>query len=850
MTGALEFRAWWLGAALAVATAAGCSIDTEALGGGGDGGRVDAGDAGVRPDGDLDGFVPPVDAGPLCEELGGPRVVRVLDADDFGDTGAERDGVEVERPGQLALELSPYRYGGLLVEGYTGALLGTDPDFADVAGETPTGLAILERIEQGWSGTESMPGLLLEGADEYTALASGEIFLGSGSHSLRLEVDDNAIVEIGGIAGGGTAIAGLGSPGTSSFTVADAGWYPIRLAWDDTGEGSSILLELTLPDDSTEIVGAARLRTDLSDVPGRELFGWDSRDPDDTPDGERIDQDDTAEDFTTVAFPQGVGIADSSDFTARWVGRHPLDLGGSLVASGDDHYELWLDGVFLGQASDGTYSQLVPRGTYDVILELDQGGGGRDISLLYDGAPFQPEQLRPRTRFGGVPFAAGSNVETNVDGGNTHSVTLDVVAPDVPLAAIEVSVVATSPEPGTVDVVITAPSSESFTFALDSHTRSGLLNNRRVFRVVIDPDDVVDASGGWTVMLDNGGTMRTVWDRAGVLVHARGETEPYATTGTFTSAVLELEAETVLTRLQSVVDAPADTSVGLEVRAARVEAELATAPWTAVEADSDLSGSLRGSFAQVRVTLEGPGHDTPRVMDLRLVGEPCLACEGCPLALEGLVARYTFEEGEGRRVRDLSGFEYPQDLFVGDLDQVTWTAEGLTIDGATIVSSVFPAQKLVDACAAGSELTVEAWIRPANTSQGGPARIVTLSVDNNTRNFTFGQDGADYILRLRSTETDGNGLPVIEVSGVDTTWQHVVWAKDSSDMLRMWIDGVHQVTMERAGDFSGWDPMVLALANEVEAARPWLGGFRQVAVYCRALTPTEVNAHFDAGMDP
>ncbi|MGD9311244.1 MAG: hypothetical protein PVG51_19040, partial [Desulfosarcina sp.] len=53
--------------------------------------------------------------------------------------------------------------------------------------------------------------------------------------------------------------------------------------------------------------------------------------------------------------------------------------------------------------------------------------------------------------------------------------------------------------------------------------------------------------------------------------------------------------------------------------------------------------------------------------------------------------------------------------------------------------------------------SLEVWLLPANNIQGGPARIVSYSLNPNYRNFTLGQDGSDLIMRLRTNNTNLNG---------------------------------------------------------------------------------------------
>jgi hypothetical protein len=112
---------------------------------------------------------------------------------------------------------------------------------------------------------------------------------------------------------------------------------------------------------------------------------------------------------------------------------------------------------------------------------------------------------------------------------------------------------------------------------------------------------------------------------------------------------------------------------------------------------------------------------------------------------------YTFEEGSGTTVRDVSGSRYaaephyrqwcrsdlerirqPDDQ-VPDHDCLQWTGH-----------------QAVSVLKASNALTLEAWFKPANTTQAGPARIVSLSQDLNLRNLTLGQES----VQLRHASAD------------------------------------------------------------------------------------------------
>ncbi len=126
----------------------------------------------------------------------------------------------------------------------------------------------------------------------------------------------------------------------------------------------------------------------------------------------------------------------------------------------------------------------------------------------------------------------------------------------------------------------------------------------------------------------------------------------------------------------------------------------------------------------------------------------------------GAVVAYDFSEGEGDVVRDVSQNGVPLDLHVADPDAVVWLPDGgLRITQSTLIASEGPATKLIDAVGATGEMSLQVWITPANTTQAGPARIVTLSHDTGQRNFTLGQGATAYEVRFRTDSTSANGEP-------------------------------------------------------------------------------------------
>jgi VCBS repeat-containing protein len=215
---------------------------------------------------------------------------------------------------------------------------------------------------------------------------------------------------------------------------------------------------------------------------------------------------------------------------------------------------------------------------------------------------------------------------------------------------------------------------------------------------------------------------------------------------------------------------------------------------------------------------------------------------------------YTFDEGSGNIVRDVSGVGTPLDLTIQDLSNVTWGDDSLTVDAATLIASSGPGTKLIDSLTGTNEITIEAWLSTDNLTQGGPARIVSLSSDSRNRNFTLGQDKDAFDVRLRTTDTNSNASrpSVLSPAGsLDAdTLSHVIYTREANGSASLYINNELVTTQTISGDFSSWDNSYqLGLANELSGGRPWLGTLELVAVYSQSFDSSEVSQNFLAGPD-
>ncbi|MEP4079153.1 LamG-like jellyroll fold domain-containing protein [Haloferula sp.] len=222
-------------------------------------------------------------------------------------------------------------------------------------------------------------------------------------------------------------------------------------------------------------------------------------------------------------------------------------------------------------------------------------------------------------------------------------------------------------------------------------------------------------------------------------------------------------------------------------------------------------------------------------------------------ATTGLVLMYQFNERSGDQVRDLSAFESPLNLSIPSPASIEWLPGALQLKDTTLISSDPSASKVNTAIQSSKALSFEAWIKPANTSQSGPARLATISLNSSARNVTLGQDGDHFEVRLRTNSTGVNGDSPALSTGIGTATDsltHLVYTRDSSGSAVIYINGSLSVSGQ-IGDAEqalGWDANYkFAIGDELTGGRPWLGDIYLIALYSRALSSAEVAQNHQAG---
>ena len=201
---------------------------------------------------------------------------------------------------------------------------------------------------------------------------------------------------------------------------------------------------------------------------------------------------------------------------------------------------------------------------------------------------------------------------------------------------------------------------------------------------------------------------------------------------------------------------------------------------------------------------------------------------------------YLFE-GDSKQILDSSKIAPPVNLDIHDPGAVSHKRGALTLKRPTLIQSSSAPTTLIKAIQHSGEFSLSAWITPANLTQAGPARVISLSKDSSNRNFTLGQDGAKFDTRFRTQSTGANGIPSLSSGRVATGKTHVVFIRSRDGQGTLYLNGQKTGQQKFSGDLNNWDQNFrLALGNEFTKDRPWLGIFHQIALYATALTEPEI----------
>ncbi|MHC4180762.1 MAG: LamG domain-containing protein, partial [Planctomycetota bacterium] len=250
------------------------------------------------------------------------------------------------------------------------------------------------------------------------------------------------------------------------------------------------------------------------------------------------------------------------------------------------------------------------------------------------------------------------------------------------------------------------------------------------------------------------------------------------------------------------------------------------------------------------------GADVANQRTVTLTGGKLTVPGALPVA--GAIGAWTFEEGSGDVVHD--DVSPALDLTIEDPALTSWGAGFLSVNTGndqpeTIVQSAGAATKISDAVKASNAFTIEAWVVPENTDQGGPARIAGISWDGSNRNFSLVQDQVQWGMRFRTTDTNNNGSnPQLTTGSLAVVGEltHLVYTRDASGDEALYVNNVAEATRNRGGNTSNWNsgyPMLLGNERNLGGNREWTGEYHRLVIYDFALTQEEVDLLYGFGKD-
>lgn len=223
----------------------------------------------------------------------------------------------------------------------------------------------------------------------------------------------------------------------------------------------------------------------------------------------------------------------------------------------------------------------------------------------------------------------------------------------------------------------------------------------------------------------------------------------------------------------------------------------------------------------------------------------------------GLVVQYNFFETSGTVLADSSTVTPKLDLTITEPANIDFLNPGIKVKTATVVKTSAARTKLNADPFFVNGISIEAWLRPLNNTQSGPARIISFSLDSANRNFTLGQSTDHYEIRFRTSLNPGNGTAPTTVSPVGSisatpTLQHVVYTRNALGNTNIYINNLKVNAIANPGDGSNWvNTYGFGLFNEINYptdVRTWLGDIYLVAIYNKELTLAEITANYNAGI--
>ena len=289
------------------------------------------------------------------------------------------------------------------------------------------------------------------------------------------------------------------------------------------------------------------------------------------------------------------------------------------------------------------------------------------------------------------------------------------------------------------------------------------------------------------------------------------------------------------------------------VTVAGIERDRGATNLTLAEGDHEVCFESLSGYHAVPCQQASVQQDTPALISATYsrVSDESSDPEGPDRVSGDLVALYDFADGAGSTVTDVAGLHAGLDLQIVDSSRVSWTEQGLSFDRPTLARTSTAPKAFYDAVASSNEFTVEAWVTPANTTQNGPARIVTFGKGTSQTNLLVGQGafhGSSELIETRLHERTGDYRLRTANGSLSSVLTHVVMTRAADATVSVYLDGKLSTKNPMATSLHGWDSSyLLGIGSELSGERPWLGTYHLVALYDAALDTADVTTNYLAG---
>jgi hypothetical protein len=203
----------------------------------------------------------------------------------------------------------------------------------------------------------------------------------------------------------------------------------------------------------------------------------------------------------------------------------------------------------------------------------------------------------------------------------------------------------------------------------------------------------------------------------------------------------------------------------------------------------------------------------------------------------GAVGSWSFDEGSGTTVTDVSGLDN-HGSFVGSpswIPGVSGSALEFAGNGERVLVPDAPSLDLTDA------LTIAVWMRP---NQRGTQYLVKKARYDATDGYELSLSNSKRQVLVRFNQaSSGNTYRVNSVTlyPTDGTWLHVAATYDGQE-IKLYIDGVLESSLPAPGLSIAANDLPLSIGAQDNGLGPYQGTVDQVHVYSVALSQGEIQS--------